>query len=283
MGRHYVPQAHLRRFEIVDRPGFVWMYDKKHRNWREASIKKVAQEDDYYSAEVEDELAQVVELPANKAISKLIDGHMLDDEERVHLALYMLTMHTRGPRQRKKVFAQAPTLMSEVIERLRQELEALIGEGGDGAEVARSKLEELSDVEVKFGAELPQKIIDLLRKPFWSERTVGGILEMRWHVIRAGDFTRFVTCDTPSHYFEAFGVGNEESEFTFPLSTQFALFGERLSRPGTTFEKPNNRLAREANRRILSHTDRFVFSSLRETWVETVVHKSDPYLSRIIW
>ena len=58
MGKHYVPQKHLSRFEIDNRPGFIWMYDNKTQTFREVSISKVAQESDYYDPEIEMALAQ---------------------------------------------------------------------------------------------------------------------------------------------------------------------------------------------------------------------------------
>jgi hypothetical protein len=38
MGKHYVPQKHLRRFEIDEKPGFVWMYDRQLRKWADAEM-----------------------------------------------------------------------------------------------------------------------------------------------------------------------------------------------------------------------------------------------------
>jgi hypothetical protein len=37
MGHHFVPQAHLHRFECPERPGFVWMYDKERRTFSQIS------------------------------------------------------------------------------------------------------------------------------------------------------------------------------------------------------------------------------------------------------
>jgi hypothetical protein len=93
----------------------------------------------------------------------------------------------------------------------------------------------------------------------------------------------FVTCDTPAHFFEGLGVGRPDSEFTFPVSKDFALIGEHCRNWGMVFEKPQVQLAKEVNRRVLSNAERFVFSPKREAWIEKVAQKTDPYLSRIKW
>ena len=72
MGKHYVPRQHLRRFQIQEKQEFVWLYDKKTGRFVEAAISRVAQEPGFYSPDVESALAQVVELPGNMAIDKLL-------------------------------------------------------------------------------------------------------------------------------------------------------------------------------------------------------------------
>ena len=71
MGHHFVPQAHLRRFEIVGKPKRIWRYDKIEKRWSEAAIKKVAQEPDFYDQEIEVALNEDVEFPSNAAFGVL--------------------------------------------------------------------------------------------------------------------------------------------------------------------------------------------------------------------
>ena len=78
----------------------------------------------------------------------------------------------------------------------------------------------------QFLKQMPQQVLDQVRTPFWTERTVELIHNMAWHVVPAPSGTYFVTCDTPAHFFEGLGVGQQDSEFTFPISKGFALIGE---------------------------------------------------------
>jgi hypothetical protein len=283
MGKHYVPQAHLRRFAINDRPDFVWMYDKKTRKFSQAVISKVAQEPDFYSPDVERALAKTVELPGNQCIDRLLRREKLDNAERTQLSLYMMIMATRGPRQRRKSVELIPEVLDGLVAETREWLESQIRQGGSDVEWVVSRLGELEAVHQKFAQETPPQIIDQIRTPFWSERTVEAIHNMAWHIIPASPPSYFVTCDTPAHFFEGQGLENQDSEFTFPISKSFALVGEHRHSAGIYFEKSRTQFTKEVTRRILSHAERFVFSPMKDTWIDTVAQKSNPFLSHIRW
>jgi hypothetical protein len=42
-------------------------------------------------------------------------------------------------------------------------------------------------------------------------------------------------------------------------------------------------IAKEINRRVASGAERFVFSSVRARWIETLATRRNPFLSRIRW
>jgi hypothetical protein len=283
MGKHYVPQRHLRRFEIDYRPGFVWMYDKKTGKWSEAAVSKVAQQADYFSPEVEKALAQVVEHPGNVCIDKLISRIKLDNTERSQLALYMMIMATRGPGPRKKLSATAANTVKEVLDETRTQIEEWIAEEGDDCDLAKARLKELEELESKYSSELPTNLLAQIREPFWSKNTVECILNMGWHILPAPKGSYFVTSDSPAHFFEGIGLGTPLSEFTFPISKEIALIGEHVRPRAVMYERAQSQIAKEVNRRILSKADRFVFSPKKEVWIETVSQKTNPYLCQIRW
>lgn len=283
MGKHYVPQAHLRRFQIEDAPGFVWMFDKQTKCFAKASISKVAQERDFYSTEVEFALNEEVERPGNVVLEKLIRGGSLENRERTQLSLYLMIMATRGPRRRKKASELVPEALGEVVNEVREYLEVYSRGNGETAELAKRRLEELSTVHAKFTEQIPDNISEMIRTPFSSERTVESIHNMMWHIVRTTTSMPFVTCDTPAHIFDCYGVGTLNSEFTFPISKEVALIGEHQHPFGVVFETAKPQLVKEINRRVLSHAERFVFSASRETWIEQVALKNDPFLSSIVW
>lgn len=177
-----------------------------------------------------------------------------------------------------------PGVLENVVESTRERIEKW-GRASEGnAAKAAALLVELEEVRGRFAKSPPQQIIDQIRIPFWSDRTVEGVESLAWHILPAPPSVRYVTCDTPAHYFEGLGVGRPDSEFTFSVSKSLAMIGERRCGSGNMrFEKPNAQFAKEVNRRTLSHAERFVFASKKEDWIETVALKSNPYLSQIRW
>lgn len=282
MGHHYVPRHHLRRFAIPGENNCVWLYDRQTRAFCKAGIASVAQEKEFYDPEIEAALASVVEGPGKIAIDKLLNREPIDNAERTTVSLYFMTMMTRGPRQRKKAFDQVPEVLSKVIAETEGEIQKWIAEEPENQK-AHQRLQELYDVREKFACEIPQNVIDQIRRPFWSGRTVECIHNMVWHVLPAPPGVYYVTCDTPAHSFDCYGVGTNESEFTITLSRDCAIVGEHSRAAGVAYERPQAQISKEINRRILSHTDRFVFSPRSDRWIDTVVQKKSPYLSRIRW
>jgi hypothetical protein len=61
------------------------------------------------------------------------------------------------------------------------------------------------------------------------------------------------------------------------------LIAEHKRNCGIGYERPQAQIAKEINRRILSHAERFVFSPRKDDWIDIVAQKRDPYLSRNNW
>ncbi len=106
---------------------------------------------------------------------------------------------------------------------------------------------------------------------------------MSWHLIPAQQGMHFLTCDTPAHIFESLGLRSPGAEFTITLSKDFALVAENTHNYGVYYNNTSSQLTKEINRRILSHAERFVFSSFKADWIAQVAHKEIPNLNRIDW
>ncbi len=283
MGSHYTPQAHLRRFEIEEKPGLVWMYDKTTRDWKELPIIKVAQEPGYYDPGVEVALNEDIEIPGNRCIEKLIRQEHLTDIEREEAATYIMHMATRGPRQRRKSQALLPQLLDDVISKIRKEFEDCIEKDEKVANIAKQQLEQLNRLEEKYSGEIPSFALQQTRIPFLSERLVQAIFDMAWHLLPASPNMYFITSDTPAHFFDGHGIGTEDSEFTITLSKEMALIGEHRGSRGIWVEQSESKFTKEINRRLLSNTERFVFSPRYEQWIDVLCQKEKLFCSLIRW
>lgn len=124
----------------------------------------------YYDQDVEEGLAQDIEGPGYAVIDKVRRQEALNNTERTQLSMYLLTMATRGPRQRRKALEEvAPKALDSTIKEIEAQIQKAIDEsGGDPRAIARMK--ELHAVREKVAKTPPKNIVDLIR-PIASVRT----------------------------------------------------------------------------------------------------------------
>lgn len=288
MGHHYTPKAHLKRFEIEEKSDHVWMYDKTRRTFKALPIDAVAQEPGYYPDDIEIKLNFDVEIPGNSCVEKLLRKENLTPDERESMSAYLVNMRTRGPRQRKQSNLTARKLLPETINEARQALSELETESvGQCEDMKKIKIlqTQLEVLEQRCAYEPLQFIDRLVRTPFNSDNTTLGIFEMCWEIVPCANSMFFITSDTPAHFFEGLGIGRDGSEFTFPLSKNFALVGHNRGSKGSTrfHSRSLPRTTKEINRRVISTTERFVFGPSKKDWIETLAQKDDHYLNEMRW
>ncbi|MFT3882745.1 MAG: DUF4238 domain-containing protein [Gemmatales bacterium] len=283
MGKHYVPQRHLRRFSVDGRPDLIWQYDKVTRQFKDLPIAKVAQAASYYDDDVELAITKEVEVPGGDAIDKLLRKGWLTDRERMEMSLYLMIMTSRGPRARRKSFERVSAIRQEVVEDVIGKIQEWANDKPLEDPLVQRRLKEVDEIKTKYvdNQEIPEQIIKQLRTPFWSERTVAAIYGMKWHILKPTNGDLFVTSDSPVHYFEGLGLGRQNSELTYPISKHVALIGNHRSPKGIVNTKCRPQFVKEVNRRVLSQVERCAFSSIRAEWIDDVTQKAHPYLSEI--
>lgn len=282
VGKHYVPQALLRNFQIPTQPGFIWLYDKHDLKPHVACISKVAQSQGYYSAETEVALARDVEIPGNRAIERLLHGELLSPSERIDLSYYICTTLMRGPRRRRKAHEKLPQVLAETTAEIRSE----IAESAATADLAwvTHCLAEVDAAEQKFSSAPPPLVIAHIQEPWPYESMVDAVDEMAWRVLESSGPSYFITSDNPVFLVDCFGLAQQDSEISFPLSTTKTLHGCQEGKPRSlTFMQAPQWLVRETNRRLVSETERLVFCHEEEPWLPQMLSKKHPFLSVIKW
>lgn len=286
MGHHYTPKAHLKRFEAADKPDFIWMYDRLKRTSKLLPIDKVAQERDFYPGQVEEWLNTEIEIPGNIGIRKLLADGQLDNQDKQNIATFLVNMFTRGPRQRAKSEELAKQqLLPEVFRETRALFADVPTETQFELQKKHELMQKIDQLESDWGAQTPDSIDNMIRTPHKSIGTTEGMCRMCWELIPAPPNMCFVTSDTPAHMFDWMGIGRVESEYTITLSSKLALVAHNQGEPGEIrrIEKVKPQLAKEVNRRIISTTQRFVFSSRNEFWIELMAQNTSPHLNAIRW
>jgi hypothetical protein len=285
MGHHYTPQQHLRGFCVPAQPECVWMYDKKNARFSNepVSIRQVAQSSGFYSEEQERQLNNLIEIPGNRAVEKLLNGQPLAGEERLALAAYMATMISRVPRNRERGKNIAPVALTAVADELRTEILTAAERQRVPEPTVERFLSELDAVEKKFRAEPPPNVAEQMRSPWPVPAVLLAIAQMPWRIVQAKEGAFFVTSDNPACFHECYGFVKRESEFTFPLASRLALFGCWQRQQGAYETHFDQRVLREINRRTIKEATRFIFSPRRAEWIDTVAQKREPHISLIRW
>ncbi len=284
MGYHYVPQEYLRGFADPSSQDMIWLYDKEGGDPRLAPIEKVAQSKGYYDDDVEAELANAIEGPANLVIRGLRNGEPISPRQRRQLALYVGVMIMRVPYRRAKAYELVPQSLRETIEEFRSQIRQIGATTDIAADVIARRLAEVDAFEEKHRHDPPQSVHDQIRRPYPTKQMVEAIFNMTWRLLRSQGPINFITSDNPAHFFDAYGLGTEQSELVFPISTELVLhgcwqhFGDRIVVAPTT-----QHFVKEFNRRVASTTTRLGFYSEPVDWLQPLLQKRRRYLSRIKW
>ena len=260
------------------------MFDKDSGHNCQASITKVAQEAGFYEPEIEVELNETVEKPANPVIDKLLRREFPTPEGKLSLALYIAVMLKRVPYRRQRASSLMPQVLDNTVSEIRDWLQTLIGNAGVDQALLQERLRQVDEIYEEYQRQPPPQIIKQIRQPWPTGEMVGLVEQMTWRILETSGPHFFMTCDNPAFYFGAYGLKNPEAEVCFPLSTRFALHCSwQKATADVVFLVASPSFVRETNRRLASTTLRFAFYHEHNEWVNRILTKESPYVSRIIW
>jgi hypothetical protein len=285
MGLHYVPRKYLEGFCEPGSDRMLWQYDKQRDCFARVSINTAANEAGFYPPEVEMQLANDVEAPANRVIGKLRVGHAASSKERAHLSFYIATMLKRVPASRKLGRDLLPNALQEIVQEVK---DLIVRMGNDcliDSNVQARRLAEADEAAKKLSKQPPPEALKSINSPWPSEEMIASIYIMTWRFMTTSGPSYFLTSDNPVFFFRCFGLKGDEAELVFPISSDLLLHGcWQPSRPNEKqlFKAPQQ-LVKEFNRRIANAATRFVFFRQHAEWIRTVAQKTDPYLSKIRW
>jgi len=158
MGDHYVPQYYLKGFS-EGLGETIWVYDKKSKRRFSTQVKNIANETAFYSPEVEQYLANMVEGPANAVLGKIHQREWITEGEKELLAEYMAAMIKRVPRGKQLVKQLAPDTAQKLSDKITMELVAIATQDPSKAELVerrRSEIQKILDIGIHgWGAFAP--------------------------------------------------------------------------------------------------------------------------------
>lgn len=278
MGHHYVPQFYLRGFTQEDR---LWVHDRETRRSFLSQPKAIANENDLYTEELEQHLANELEDPAKAAIEALRSRRELTGSDREALARYVIALWKRVPQGRARVVARVPEVAASLRKEYAEALEAAAAADPALRDRATSRLAELHAALDKFTREPPPEVWHHNLTRDSSPIVVESLLSMCWRFL-CTDRDQLLTCDNPVFFFEHEGIGKASSELTLPLSDSVALWANRRPLQGPPFLVARPVAVRELNRRTAINATRFVYSRRNESWILPFVCKGSYALNRIM-
>lgn len=93
---------------------------------------------------------------------------------------------------------------------------------------------------------------------------------------------KFITCDNPVFFFEADGIGREQSELTLAFGSEVALWANRTPAVTPEYVAANRQSVLEFNRRCAHNARRFLYSRKEAPWLLEFATKPH-HLRRLSW
>lgn len=247
-----------------------------------APPKRVAQENNFYYRTIEQRLANEIEGPANPAIQKIRDQEQISPADKEALCRYIAVMDSRVPEGKRRVRARFPKACRPVFDRFNEYLAAQSQRNParrEAIEVGREQVQHLWEAWAKDPPEDIWQYVVLSRQ---TSRSVQALNSMTWCFLLATGGHSFLTSDNPVFIFRDRGIGHEQSELTFPISSNVALFVS-YSRdwPDGHYMQADAGVTREVNRRTARQASRYVFHCREAGWVVKLANKKSIKVRRI--
>ena len=272
MGDHYVPQYYLKGFS--NREGKqIWVYDKQERRKFPTQVKSIAKITGFYSPEVEQYLADTIEVPANRVIRKIRDRDQITDCDKGILAEYMAVMMKRVPKGKKRLRELAPSVKEKLSQEIHEGLTILASIQPEKATLIQRRESEIQEILDKYSKEPPKDIwLDTI-PPERSPLVVAALTGMIWRFLTFDAKPAFLTSDNPVFYFTSIGISKPDSEVSFPISSYVILWATWQTDLPEGYITVTNQAVKEMNRRTVGNALRYVFHRKDEHWILPFVTK----------
>ena len=233
-----------------------------------APPKRVAQQSSFYDRETEQRLANEIENPANPVLQKVRNRETLGPEEKETLCRYIAVMDTRIPEGKRRVRATFRRESKPLLEWFNEYLSTLAGPNASksrSVEVLKRRVQQLCET---WSENPPDGIWQSVILSRQKSSSVKAMSSMTWCFLIANLGESFVTSDNPIFIFRHLGIGHEESELTFPISSDIALFASHLQDwPDGCFIPASQVVTRQVNLRTVRQASRYVFHHCEASWV----------------
>ena len=299
---HITPAFYLRGFTCSEegRQSFIWVYErglpyrpgymkKGFYNPCQRPVTATGFEWDYYAFEKPDgsgwdyetyeNALEKIEDAAKPAIQRLRRYELVEGADRMAMATYMTVMMKRVPRRREWADEMWPEFIRE-FEQGAKVLEQLDAHEQNTdpantkrlANIARMRAEYTGLMEqYKSADSIPRHI--LLPILINQSKIPPALYDMTWRLLVCGKDDFFLASDNPLWFDEERGIGNQQLEVSFPVSSDTVLVVSRKAVRDGVFGAGRH-VVEEINRRSATRATQYLYGRQPEAWVLKLLRRS---------
>ena len=271
MDNHYIPQRYLKGFQDNSNPNFVWAYEVQSKRIFNVNTTCIAFEKDLYSEEIERYLNESIEGPTIKVFDKLTRKEQIAKSDKILLAKYITVIYNRVPTGKVRALSKCPKMLDDAYNKVEIYLK-LLKNVNPHSKIPNSALSSLYDVK-KLLEEDPRQREEFLNNvwqqifpPEKMSKSLSALIAMNWNFLFS-DEEVFLTCDNPFFFFKEKGLGNTNSEFSFPISKNVSLVASWECKNDRIFRSARKNEIEQLNYRMLFNSQRHVFFSQKCDWI----------------
>jgi hypothetical protein len=281
MGKHSVPQYYLKGFCDPLIHSNIWVYEKGNNKVFRTNIINVAVENNRWPDDVEKTITDYENM-ANPVLDKIRSASPLTPNDKEVFSGYLVVMFHRvdeGLKRRQKLL---PKLINEVFDPLDKRISELITEHPEKTTKLAESKKVLQEQRRKYEKGMPKELWYYGITPDTPSKIRSVLKDMTWTFLVSNNSNPFLTSDNPVFFFKEKGIGNPDSEITFPISSNIALLATwKYNFSGGYFHSKES-ITKEINRRTASIATRFVYSSVKDLRLVSLVNKQNWKLNRIV-
>jgi hypothetical protein len=282
MGQHYLPQHYLKGFASGLDSSTIWVFDKENYRRFQSSVVKVANENKYWSHEMESWMAQDIESPSNRVLDKIRNRQPLSANDKATLSIYIVTLLRRVPLGKKRAAAWLTDKRNTdpIFDEMQAILQRQINDQPEASEQIRKALIDLEHAKNSPpDASQTQTIWEKSLDPRLTAASIHALRTMSWAFLTHDKEPAFLTGDNPVFYFHDKGVGPNGAELSFPVDMHTVLWAVRSSNWREEYFEATKDLIAEMNRRTVFVADRYVYSDQVRDWtIRLVMRKKLPLI-----
>lgn len=285
---HVLPRLYLKGFAIENDQPHIWVYKRGElynpgkgtitNNPYHRSIDDAGAEWDFFADPQKDgnkdfesfeNILESLEKPANAIFQKLLARQAITREEKCIFSQYIILMQTRVWAGREQIKKLLPKTIADSKPSKELFQETNFTDTPELRAKWKEKAEELGS-RPGYYINLHNRITAIAPDSF----TVQALQQMTWTFYVASTSCAFFTGDNPVFIPKNNGLGKNNSELSFPISTDIALNAswDRTRKEG--FEAAKSQIVKEINHRTVSQSSKIYFSQDCD-WVVTMLKKGD--------